>query len=552
MPKILLVDDEPSIRFTMSEFLKREGYAAVVAADYDSALANFDAAEEIDAAVIDIVLPRKGGVRLLEELRRRAPDLPVVMMTGEPNIAILPEIVRAGAYDFLTKPVTKDVLLRAVARAVEKKRLSDEKTRLERELVRHAEELEAAVAARTSELVEARNFLKAVVDSPTEYALVVTDTAGRITLFNRGAELMFRQDAATVAGQSAWELFGEKTHFARALASPPHDDEVSDATSGESDEVAGGTVEERGSVEVEAAGSGAVDEQGSGEVEINARRADGTRFVASLSVTPVLETSGQQLGQLSVVKDLTAEHERAAELRRMQAQLAQNEKIAALGRMAAQVAHEVRNPLTGLRLYAMHLRGKIIDRLTADEAALCDKVLQNIEHLSNTTEQILNVARPLNPVMQSRRIEPLISDVLQLLDSQLKSSRVEVELDLDATAPPLPLDESSMRSTLVNLLLNAIQSMPTGGVLSISTRQREGDQLLLEIKDTGCGMTPEQLAQVFEPFYTTKSRGLGLGMPYARRVVELHRGSIRLESKPSAGTKVEIRLPLTEESADAV
>jgi two-component system sensor histidine kinase HydH len=440
------------------------------------------------------------------------------MMTGEPNISILPEIVRAGAYDFLTKPVTKDVLLRAVARAVERKRLSDEKARLESELVRHAEELEAAVAARTGELTEARNFLKAVVDSPVEYALVVTDTAGRITLFNRGAELMFQRPAGGVLGQSAAELFGEESDFARPA---------------------------------DGAGGGAAGEASGGETEIVARRADGTRFVASLSVTPVRAGVGGVLGQLSVVKDLTAERERAAELKGMQERLAQNEKIAALGRMAAQVAHEVRNPLTGLRLYAMHLRGKIIDRLSADEAALTDKILQNIEHLSNTTEQILNVARPLNLDVRPRRIEPLVGDVLQLLDSQVKSSGVEVKLDFADGDRLVLLDESSARSALVNLLLNAVQAMPTGGALTVSTRA-EGKHLLLEIRDTGSGMTREQLGQVFEPFYTTKSKGLGLGMPYAKRVVELHGGSIRLESEPSAGTTVKIRLPLTEGRGDAV
>jgi two-component system sensor histidine kinase HydH len=386
--------------------------------------------------------------------------------------------------------------------------------------VRHAEELEAAVEARTSELVEARNFLKAVVDSPVEYALVVTDTGGRVTLFNRGAELMFLHEAAGVLGKQAWEMFGDETDFARAAAEG--------GARGEAGECAGG------------------------EAEIAARRADGTRFVASLSTTPVRDAAGRRLGQLSVVKDLTAERERAAELKAMQERLAQNEKIAALGRMAAQVAHEVRNPLTGLRLYAMHLRGKIIDKISADEAGLVDKILQNIEHLSNTTEQILNVARPLNLNVQPRRIEPLVGDVLQLLDSQLKSSRVEVKLDLDAGAPPLLLDESSARSALVNLLLNAIQAMPTGGVLSVSTRAHAGRYLLLEISDTGSGMTAEQLGQVFEPFYTTKDRGLGLGMPYAKRIVELHGGTIRLESKPSEGTRVEIKLPLTEGRGDAV
>jgi PAS domain S-box-containing protein len=511
MPQILVVDDEPSIRFTVSEFLRREGYAVVAAADYDAALAAF-AEGDFDAAIIDIVLPRKGGVLLLEELHRRAPDLPVVMMTGEPNITILPELVRAGAYDFLTKPVTKDVLLRAAGRAVERKRLSDQKRALELELVRHAEELEAAVVARTVELLEARNFLKAVVDSPVEYALVVTDTEGRITLFNRGAELMFRQMADAARGRPARELLGDGSDFGRADRAT---------------EVDGGAV------------------------EIVARRADDTNFVASLSITPVRTGDGRLLGQLAVFKDLTAERDRADEMNRMRDRLAQHEKIAALGRMAAQVAHEVRNPLTGLRLYAMHLRGKISDRFTPEEAALCEKILLNIDHLSNTTEQILNVARPINLVLMPRRVEPLVGDVLQLLDSQVRASGVEVRLDFADDVPPALIDEASLRSALVNLLLNAVQAMPTGGTLSVSARPC-GDSLFIEITDTGVGMTPEQSAQVFEPFYTTKSRGLGLGMPYAKRVIEEHGGTIRLESAPGAGTKVEIRLPLTEGHADAV
>jgi PAS domain S-box-containing protein len=513
MPKILLVDDEPNIRFTVSEFLRREGYEPVPAADYDSALASFEAGG-FDAAVVDIVLPRKSGLLVLEELRRRAPDLPIVMMTGEPNISILPEIVRAGAYDFLTKPVTKDVLLRAVSRAVDRKRLSDEKRRLEAELVRRAEELEATVETRTAESVEARNFLKAVVDSPVDYALVVMDSDCRVTLFNRGAELMFRQTAAEVRGRPARELIGEGAD-----------------------------------AEVAALAARAAQES-RGETEIAARRADGTSFVACLTITPVLAADGRLLGQLAVVKDMTADRERAEEMNRMRDRLAQSEKIAALGRMAAQVAHEVRNPLTGLRLYAMHLRSKLGDRFTPEELALCDKILLNIDHLSNTTEQILNVARPINLALAPRRAAPLIVDVLQLLDSQLKAVHVEVKLDVDRAAPPALIDEASMRSALVNLLLNAIQAMPSGGTLSLGARAA-GDSLVIEIADTGSGMTPEQLAQVFEPFYTTKSKGLGLGMPYAKRVIEEHRGSIRLESEPGAGTKVEIKLPLTEENTDA-
>src|SRR5215212_8849819 len=125
MTKVLLVDDEPNIRWTMAELLKREGYEALTASDFDSAISIIESGE-VDAAVIDIILPRKNGIELLKELSSRESYVPVIMITGEPNVSQIPEIVRAGAYDYISKPVVKDVLIRAVSKAVEKKRLMDE------------------------------------------------------------------------------------------------------------------------------------------------------------------------------------------------------------------------------------------------------------------------------------------------------------------------------------------------------------------------------------------------------------------------------------------
>jgi PAS domain S-box-containing protein len=509
MPRILLVDDEPNIRWTMAEFLKREHYEVLPASDFESALAVFRE-NEIDVAVVDIVLPRKSGIHLLEELHSRQAELPIIMMTGEPNISHLPDIVRAGAYDFLTKPVTKEVLLKAVARAFEKKRLQDEKSNLEKKIAQHAEQLEVTVAERTAELLEARNFLKTVLDSSTEYAILVTDLKGDILLFNRGAELMFQDEAERVLGQSAWALICDEEPG--ALQNPLY----LEGTTGE--------------------------QQAVQELEIKLRRRDDSRFIASIATTTVQTANGRWLGRLAIIKDLTIERQQAEELRQMQEQLTRNEKIAALGRMAAQVAHEVRNPLAGLRLYALHLKGKVVDKLSESEMSLVDKILKNVDHLADTTEQILNVARPLNLTLQPKRIEPIVSDCLQLVESQISASRVEVKLEL-ATETTVSIDEASIRSALVNILLNSIQAMPTGGILTISSREQAQD-LLLTIADTGRGMTIEQAEKVFEPFYTTKSTGLGLGMPFAKRIIEQHQGSIQVMSRPGEGTEVEITLPI--------
>lgn len=377
MPKVLLVDDEPSIRLTMGEFLKRAGYSVVTAADYNAAVVH--KAEDLDVAVIDINLPGKNGIQLLQNIRDAEIYVPVIMITGEPNLSVIPEIVRAGAYDFIAKPIVKDVLLNAVGRAAEKKRLIDEKRRLEEEIRRHTEELETRVAERTAELVE--------------------------------------------------------TH----------------------------------------------------------RR------------------------------------------------LVTQERIAALGRAAAQVAHEVKNPLAGLLLYSLHLKGKATN-FTENQTYLVDKIVDTINHLNSRVEQILGFARPVNLTLRPGNLNQMVNDVLELLRPQLTENKVEVRLSLDQHAAGGMFDDASIRGALMNLMLNSIEAMPDGGTLSI-TADRTSDALRLEISDTGRGIGEEEAKKIFEPFYTTKTNGLGLGMPYARKIVEQHGGSISLNSRPGEGTTISIIFP---------
>ena len=377
MPNVLLVDDEPSIRLTMGEFLKRAGYSVLTAADYDSAVVH--KAEDLDVAVIDINLPGKNGIQLLQKICDAQIYVPVIMITGEPNLSVIPEIVRAGAYDFIAKPIVKDVLLNAVGRAAEKKRLTDEKRRLEQEIKRYAEELELRVEERTAELIET--------------------------------------------------------------------------------------------------------------------------------------------------------HKR----------LVTQERIAALGRAAAQVAHEVKNPLAGLLLYSMHLKSKA-GNFSESEAYLVDKIVETINHLNSRVEQILGFARPVNLTLQRGNFNQIINDILELLRPQLTANNVEVRLSMGRQAAYSMMDEASMRGALMNLILNAIEAMPGGGTLSIKVEQTD-KTLRIEIADTGPGIGEEQAKKIFEPFYTTKDQGLGLGMPYAKKIIDQHGGTISLSSQQGEGTTINITLP---------
>ena len=223
-------------------------------------------------------------------------------------------------------------------------------------------------------------------------------------------------------------------------------------------------------------------------------------------------------------------------------QLAHSEKIATLGRVAAQVAHEVRNPLAGLLLYSVHLKGKLEGKLPSGDAQLIDKIIETINHLTATTEQILNYARPMTLAPKRVDLNEVAVDVVQLLSTEVAAKNIETEFDLNQTPVTGMLDEASIRAATLNLMLNAVQAMSAGGRLTVSTGENNGD-LWMTIRDTGSGMTPEQIKRLFEPFNTTKSRGLGLGMPYAQKVIQQHGGQIAVESRPGNGTQVKIELP---------
>jgi signal transduction histidine kinase len=223
-------------------------------------------------------------------------------------------------------------------------------------------------------------------------------------------------------------------------------------------------------------------------------------------------------------------------------QLAHNEKVATLGRVAAQVAHEVRNPLAGLLLYSEHLKGKIDGKLPNGDAQLIDKIIDTINNLTATTEQILNFARPVTLAPRRVDLNEVARDATQLLSTEIAAHSIETKLELNSSPVTGMLDEPSIRATTLNLVLNAVQAMPAGGHLTISTSNSDG-KLLMLISDTGSGMSPEQIRQIFEPFNTTKSRGLGLGMPYAQKIIQQHGGHIVVESQPGKGTNVRIELP---------
>lgn len=234
-------------------------------------------------------------------------------------------------------------------------------------------------------------------------------------------------------------------------------------------------------------------------------------------------------------------------LREAQARLLQSERLAAIGRMAAHVSHEVRNPLSSIGLNVELLEEELREA-NPETRELLSAVHREIERLGAVTEEYLRVARLPNPHLLPEFVPDVLRGAVQLLRRELASVGVRIELDLAEDLPLVAMDEAQMRQVLINLLKNAREAMPNGGVVRIVAsvaRAIAGGEGGVELRvcDDGVGMSDEQKERIFDLFYTTKQRGSGLGLPLTQQIVVAHGGTIRCESTPGQGTVFTLFLP---------
>jgi signal transduction histidine kinase len=244
---------------------------------------------------------------------------------------------------------------------------------------------------------------------------------------------------------------------------------------------------------------------------------------------PELESAHDEIGRLSAAFRAMVES-----LRRSQAELVKHERLAATGKLAATVAHEIRNPLTSLRMTVGMLSQRGGDAAT-DEAY--QVVLGEINRLALTVEELLTFARPHPAQRAPTDLNQLAAATVEFLRRQLQHARVEARLEPDPRLPAWPLDPNKVRQLLYNLILNAMQAMVRDGTVTIRTRWDEGARRAwLEVSDTGPGIPDEVRERLFDPFVSTKPGGGGLGLAIAKQVVEEHGGRISFETSPTGTT----------------
>ena len=259
----------------------------------------------------------------------------------------------------------------------------------------------------------------------------------------------------------------------------------------------------------------------------------GRTLVLNISIAPLQD----QTGALVVLEDVTSRV-------RLEEQLQQREKLSSIGLLAAGVAHEVNTPLTGVSSYTQMLLGMFAE--TDPKHALLLKVRRQAERATNIVNNLLNFSRTGDATEFTEiDIGRVLDDTLQLLEPQLRGNQIEIVRAYDPDCPRVFGNAGKLQQVFTNLLLNARDAITAGGSIKISTNPAEDHSLTIEVSDSGMGIAPENVAKIYDPFYTTKGvgRGTGLGLAVSYGIVQEHSGHISVESDPGHGTTFRITLP---------
>jgi len=285
--------------------------------------------------------------------------------------------------------------------------------------------------------------------------------------------------------------------------------------------------------------------------EIDAKVRGQSRLL-SISVVPLV-AERKVTGSLIYAEDIT-------ERRKAESRLRRAENLASLTTLAAGVAHEIKNPLGSISIH-LQLMQKSLKKNAAPlpaesasaaasaaaDAALidnCFRVLnEEVERLNRIVVDFLFAVRPIGLELRDANLNALISDLVGFITLELEAGKVRCLVELDETVPPFLMDERFMKHALLNLIKNAQSAMPRGGLLTIATKKLE-NHVQIFVCDTGDGIKQENLAKIFEPYFTTKESGTGLGLTTVYKIIREHQGEISVDSREREGTNFEITLPL--------
>ncbi len=342
--------------------------------------------------------------------------------------------------------------------------------------------------------------IKAFSDNVVEnmpIGLLAVDTDGRIVSFNQTAEGVLQITAPEVLGKDAKEVLPKPLErFPQELGA---DEDVI-------------------------------------EKEIECRLEDGRTIPMEISVSRLAGDDGVSMGHIILFSDLT-------EIQELKREVERSQRLASLGRIAAGIAHEIRNPLSSIKGFATYFGERYRD--IPEDRKTAEIMVEEVERLNRVIGQLLEFARPLAVKKKPTSMETTIHHSLKMIERDAQAKHIGVETDLPLNVSEVHIDPDRMNQVFLNLYLNAIEAMEDGGTLSVALNQREDlKSVRITVSDTGSGIKKEDLVHVFDPYFTTKQSGTGLGLAIVHRIIEAHKGEVRVESETGRGTSVTIILPV--------
>lgn len=266
-------------------------------------------------------------------------------------------------------------------------------------------------------------------------------------------------------------------------------------------------------------------------------------------MTGNLKKANEEITELIRTLELKVD-ERTIELKEAQSQLLQSEKLAAVGKLAATVAHEINNPLTGVYTYIKLMLRKLEERNADNDPDLLKfrnyltTMSKEVNRIKTIVQELLEFTRQKEPERKQVDINSIMEESIHLINNELNIKEIKVVKNLNPI-PEFLVDPSQIKQVFVNIMVNACEAMDGGGMLTVNSTFSESEKTaIVEITDTGHGLSPENLSKIFEPFFTTKSKGTGLGLSVVFGIISKHNGKIEVESEIEKGTLVRIILPV--------
>lgn len=368
------------------------------------------------------------------------------------------------------------------------------------QVTQELEERQRTLDRVTEEWLSVKSFNESVLQSLTS-GLISVDPEGNITYMNRGAERILQYSAEEVLGKPLGMAMGSKEHKdllkgrgSRKETSPPR--------------------------------------------EIRITRKDGVEIPVGFTISPHLNEAGKEIGKIIHFRDLT-------EIKEMQEELLRMDRLVSLGEIAMGIAHEIRNPLAGIRITAQALEEEVAHNPAWREYV--GRIISEIDRLNGLLKSFFSFAKPQQPHLAPCEVPRLVDEVLFLLRKDLENRGIRVEHTWASDLPKVHADEGQIKQVLFNLFMNGMQAMEPGGTLRIHTDQVSTAgrrEVVLSVADTGKGISPEHQSRIFDPFFTTKAKGLGLGLSITYRIIQRHKGRIRVQSEPGRGTTFFVHLPV--------